>query len=159
MTSQIRHYMMDQVPFQVVGVEEGLYVLLHGISPSRTIQIRILMRFLSASPSTCNVAVALWVNGWPWWWCWLPTPSFQCNNTKTLLGSWCQTYCAFTHPSGYLLLSPPYSRPVLPYITQWHDIQTCCKEVFAYPRTFYWYWSHIRHRGTPISFKNFLISC
>ena len=54
---------MAQVPFQVVGVEGGMYVFLHGKSTSRTIQIRILMRFLSAGLSTWNAAVALQVNG------------------------------------------------------------------------------------------------
>ena len=108
------------------------------------------MSCLSFSLSTWNAAVALRVNCWPWWWRWLTTPSFQCNNTKTSLRIWYQTYRACTHPLGSLLISSPYSQPLLPSITQWYGI---C------PRTCYWAWSHIRCRGTPISLKYFLIAC
>ena len=141
---------MAHVPFQAIGVEGGICVLLHGISLSRTIRIRILVICRSAGPSTWNAVDFLWVNCWPWWWRWLTTPSFQCNNTKTSLRIWYQTYRACTHPLGSLLISSPYSQPLLPSITQWYGI---C------PRTCYWTWSHIRCRGTPISLKYFLIAC
>ena len=127
--SLIRNSLMDQVPFEVVGDEGEMYVLLHSRSPSRTIQICIFMRCLLVGLSTCNAEVALRVSGWLLWWSWLPAPSFQHNNTKIPLGVWCQTYFAYTHPSEYLLIPPPYSRPLFPSLNKWHVIYPRCKEV------------------------------